>query len=125
VAEWSGEPAYKQVAEDLRGRIRDGRLLSGGQLPSLSEMMREYGVSITVVRMALSELRNEGLVATHQGKGAFVRTDIDPEAKRSQSVSDPQIGVILDELKAVRDEVRLLTERVDQLEVQGGRDNTS
>src|SRR5687768_12528915 len=82
MADWSGEPAYKQVAADLRDRVRDGRLPIDSQLPSLAELMRQYDVSITVVRMALRELRAEGLVTTHQGKGTFVRA-MPPEAEQS------------------------------------------
>lgn len=71
--DWSGEPAYKQLADELRSRIRSGRLKIGDQLPSLSALMAEFSVSSTVVRMALSELRGEGVIITHQGKGAFIR----------------------------------------------------
>src|SRR5437773_2228360 len=74
MTDWSGEPAYKQVADDLRARIRDGRLPVDSQLPSLADLMRQYEVSITVVRMALRELRGEGIISTHQGKGSFVRS---------------------------------------------------
>ena len=73
MADWTrGEPAYLQVAEGLRQKIRSGELGPGEQLPSYSTLMRDYDVSITVARSAVGELRAEGLVSTHQGKGAFV-----------------------------------------------------
>src|SRR4051812_37190588 len=96
MAEWTGEPAYKQVSADLRTRIRDGRLPVGEQLPSLANLMREYEVSITVIRMALSELRSEGAVTTHQGKGTFVR-NVPPEP--SHSAEFQQITRQLDQLR--------------------------
>ena len=102
MAEWSGQPAYKQVADELRRRIRDGRLATGEQLPSIASLMDEFKVSITVVRMALAELRAGGLIATHQGKGAFV-LDSAPAAANGD----------LDELWA---ELRRLSERVASLE---------
>lgn len=102
MAEWSGQPAYKQVADELRRRIRDGRLPVGEQLPSIASLMDEFKVSITVVRMALGELRSAGLIATHQGKGAFV-LDSGPAAANGD----------LDELWA---EVRQLSARVAALE---------
>ena len=73
MADWSGQPAYMQVAGTLRAEIRGGRIPPGSQLPSYEALMRKYGVSITVVRSAVRELKTEGLVLTHQGKGAFVR----------------------------------------------------
>lgn len=102
MADWSGEAAYKQVANELRARIRDGRLPAGAQLPSIAALMDEFQVSVTVVRMALSELRSAGIVATHQGKGAFV---LDPNAVGSGS-----------ELDDLREQIRRLTARVDALE---------
>ena len=68
----SGMPAYLQVADDLRTQIRSGALEPGAQLPSMAQLRQRYGVSNTVVRDALSELRRDGLVVGQQGKGVFV-----------------------------------------------------
>lgn len=105
--EWSGQPAYKQVAHDLRRRIRDGRLKAGEQLPSMAVLMQEFDVSITVVRMALAELRSDGLIATHQGKGAFVL--------------DGAASVEPSDIEALQAEVRELSKRVAALESSRGR----
>jgi DNA-binding GntR family transcriptional regulator len=112
---WSGHPAYKQVAEELRARIADGQLQAGARLPSLPELMTEYGVSITVIRMALAELRNTGLVVTHQGKGSFVAASVPPPADA------PELSAIRAELEALRGQVGQLAEKVAQLEVRGSR----
>lgn len=73
VTDWtSARPAYRQLADALRARMTAGEWSEGDQLPSYAELMREHGVSITVARAAVAALRTEGLVATHQGKGAFV-----------------------------------------------------
>ena len=69
----SGMPAYLQVADDLRTQIRTGALEPGAQLPSMTQLRQRYGVSNTVVRDALNELRRDGLVVGQQGKGVFVR----------------------------------------------------
>ncbi|MET9019241.1 winged helix-turn-helix domain-containing protein [Actinopolymorpha sp. NPDC004070] len=119
MANWSGEPAYKQVAEGLRARIRDGRLKVGAQLPSIADLMHEYEVSITVVRMALSELRSEGLIDSHQGKGSFVRAE--PSAETKTPPPSPEFAAIMQHLDQVHDDVRRLGDRLDHLEkfVQG------
>lgn len=72
---FSGEAVYRRIADDLRAKIRDGRLLPGQQLPSIAVLMREYDVSQTVVKAALAELKTSGDVFGHQGKGTFVRTE--------------------------------------------------
>jgi ribosomal protein S25 len=65
-------PAFKVVAAELRAKIVSGELETGGQLPSASQLRETYGVSGTVVRDALSELRHEGLIVSQIGKGVFV-----------------------------------------------------
>lgn len=56
----------------LAEEIRSGRLPPGARLPTEQDLMREAGVSRTVVREAVAALRAEGLVVTRQGVGAFV-----------------------------------------------------
>lgn len=56
----------------LSEEIRSGRLPPGTRLPTEQALMREAGVSRTVVREAVAALRAEGLVVTRQGVGAFV-----------------------------------------------------
>jgi DNA-binding FadR family transcriptional regulator len=60
------------LVTDLSQRILMGSIAPGDKLPSESEIVREYGVSRTVVREAISKLQASGLVETHQGKGTFV-----------------------------------------------------
>ncbi len=72
----SGKPAYQQVADALRSRILDGTLAPGDMLPSERAIMDEFDVSRTVPRMAIRVLSTEGLIDTHQGKGAFVRRPV-------------------------------------------------
>ena len=88
MTDWSGRPAYAQVADTLRADIRAGRYPPGSQLPSYEALMRKHGVSITVIRSAVRELKTEGLVYTHQGKGAFVRDPL-PEPGAAPAVTSP------------------------------------
>lgn len=60
------------LVTDMSQRILLGRLAPGDKLPSESEIVREYGVSRTVVREAISKLQASGLVETHHGVGTFV-----------------------------------------------------
>ena len=74
MVEFSGRPAYLQIADDLRERILSGQLGAGDKLPSESDLMRDYDMSRTVAKMAINVLRSEGLITSHPGKGSFVRT---------------------------------------------------
>lgn len=110
LADWSkGQHAYQQLAEQLRERIRSGELAPDDQLPSYSELMREFSVSITVARAAVAELRAEGLVATHQGKGAFVLADAASRARPSTDDIESlrrDLTALADQLRTDLDEVR-------------------
>lgn len=114
MAQWTGQPAYKQVADDLRAQIRSGKLAVGSQLPSIADLMHTYEVSITVVRMALSELRAEGLIDSHQGKGSFVRAK--PSGKKPAPAPSPEFDAIMRSLEQVHDGIRRIDKRLDQLE---------
>ena len=63
----------EEVARELGSRIRSGELQPDMRLPSEQTMAMQFGVSRTVIREAIARLKNEGLLTTRQGSGAFVR----------------------------------------------------
>ena len=62
----------QRVVDGVVERIQGGALKPGDRVPTEPELMREFGVSRTVVREAMSRLQAAGLVATRQGVGTFV-----------------------------------------------------
>ncbi|NLS00915.1 FadR family transcriptional regulator [Rhizobium sp. P38BS-XIX] len=62
----------QQVIDQLRLQIETGKLRAGAQLPTEPQLEAAYGVSRTVVREAIADLRAAGLVRPIQGKGVFV-----------------------------------------------------
>jgi len=66
-------PLYTQLADILRERIKSGELPPRSLVPSESYLQQEHGVSRGTVRMAISILRDEGLVVTISGRGTFVK----------------------------------------------------
>jgi GntR family transcriptional regulator len=65
-------PYYHQLKELLRDEIVSGRWPAGVQIPSEPELCRTLDVSRTVVRQALGDLGNEGLLRRRKGLGTFV-----------------------------------------------------
>ncbi|MFF2508233.1 FadR/GntR family transcriptional regulator [Streptomyces sp. NPDC058067] len=61
-----------RVAAMLTEEIESGRLTAGDKLPTEVELVKQLGVSRTVIREAVSRLRNAGLVEARQGRGVFV-----------------------------------------------------
>ncbi|HXW81790.1 MAG TPA: GntR family transcriptional regulator [Acidimicrobiales bacterium] len=67
----SFEPYYLQLKRILLKDLEDNGA-EGSLLPSEAELCARYSVSRTVVRQALAELENDGLVLKVKGKGTFV-----------------------------------------------------
>jgi GntR family transcriptional regulator, transcriptional repressor for pyruvate dehydrogenase complex len=67
-------PAYRQVADELRGQIMRGALPPGARLPAEAELTRMFGVSRSTVREALRALTSQHLIETRRGVqgGSFV-----------------------------------------------------
>src|SRR5690606_20119214 len=65
-------PRYVQLADLMRQRIARGIWPEGHQLPSLEELVAEFGVARATVRHGIGLLADEGLVARRQGQGTFV-----------------------------------------------------
>ena len=64
---------YRDVADKLRSRISSGKYAPKTKLPSLYDLVEEFGVSAISVRRALKDLTYEGLVYGEQGRGVFVK----------------------------------------------------
>lgn len=64
---------YPEIADDLRIRILSGELTPGSQLPTQVELMAEYKTTLMTIRRAIDELAKEGLVASKDKIGVFVR----------------------------------------------------
>jgi ABC-type glycerol-3-phosphate transport system substrate-binding protein len=60
------------VKEVITRRIVDGAYPTGAAIPSESVLAKEFGMSISTIRQALSILVLEGILDKKQGKGTFV-----------------------------------------------------
>ncbi|MBG0830499.1 GntR family transcriptional regulator [Planomonospora sp. ID67723] len=108
MVEKTGQPAYRQIVDELSREIRDGRLPPGAALPSIAQLCERFDVSASVVKSAISVLRTQGVVVGQQGKGVFVR-----EAPAAPA------GDVLAELAEMRQMLAELAERVAALEEKG------
>ncbi|WP_432020832.1 GntR family transcriptional regulator [Streptomyces sp. 1222.5] len=116
MVEWTGKQfAYQQVADDLRRRIAGGEFAETKQLPSYGDLQKAYGVTVTVARAAINQLKADRLVVSHQGKGVFLTAGADQSAAQ---LADP-VGTLTElreEVDRLRTEVGELRERVATLE---------
>jgi DNA-binding FadR family transcriptional regulator len=64
-----GLPAlYYQLADVFRRRIEEGVWPVDSQIPTLDELVTQFGAARATVRQALTIIEGEGLVARHRGR---------------------------------------------------------
>lgn len=69
----SQEPVYRQISRQIRGMVASGALPGGFRLPPERRLARALGVNRSTVLQAYDELKAEGLLDAHVGRGTSVR----------------------------------------------------
>lgn len=96
------------VAQQLQKQIEKGSFAQTGKLPTEAVLAQEFGVSRTVIREAISRLKNEGMVEPRQGSGVFIveRAGIRPlRIDYAQAVEPGAVMQILALRRAIEAEV--------------------
>jgi len=71
--EWEPDrPRWEQIADVIRARIDDGTYPPRSRVPSVQQLVAEYGVAVDTAQKVLTRLRDEGVVYTVRGLGSFV-----------------------------------------------------
>jgi len=65
-------PRQAQIVNHLRRRIVAGEFAPGSKLPSVTQIVREFGASNTTVQRALGHLRDSGYIASKKSRGTYV-----------------------------------------------------
>lgn len=94
----AGQPKYEQVKGELRKRIAKGDLKAGERIPSTKELQELYGVSFTVVRRAVQELKDDGVLYGEAGRAVFVRDRPSPGSPQA-SIERVSAGIASVEAK--------------------------
>jgi DNA-binding FadR family transcriptional regulator len=92
----------QQVVNHLSHLIHSGTLQPGEKIPTESEIVREQGVSRTVVREAISKLQAAGIVATRHGIGTFVLAN----------VNNSDLGIKAGSVTTIREVLAMLELRI-------------
>ena len=69
----AAEFPHRQIAAQLKARIRDGDWAAGERLPSIPAIAEMFGVAKQTVQRAVDQLRVEGVLITKPGSGTYVR----------------------------------------------------
>lgn len=68
----SEEPLYRQLIRQIKLQIESGQLPAGTRLPASRELAEQIDISRISVVNAYAELRAEGYLSAHAGRGTFV-----------------------------------------------------
>jgi GntR family transcriptional regulator len=72
------DPKYRQIADSLRLKIESGQLPPDDQLPTETDLSKEFAASRNTIRDAIKSLISLGMVETRPGQGTFVTRRPDP-----------------------------------------------
>jgi len=105
------QPRYRQVADALTARVRNGTWAVGAMLPTVQELCASFDVSRHTMREALRLMEEDGLVARRQGRGTTVLAER-PAPRFVQDISS------MEELLQYPEQTRLTVLRVREIAAQ-------
>jgi GntR family transcriptional regulator, arabinose operon transcriptional repressor len=107
-------PKYVQLMIRLRDQIEEGNLKPGEPLPTREKLMQEYGLSLSTVTRAITELERQGWLISRQGSGTFVTKHSNDTPESSDDL--PTVGLLLPMKKPISTELvnEIVNEAMDQ-----------
>lgn len=103
-------PSREEIAAQLRDRIVSGDYQVDAKMPSIREIVADFGGSRTTASAALHLLADEGLVAIKDKSVAVVRT-----TEPTDRTPDARLVDARRELLAIKDDVADVRKRLDDV----------
>jgi GntR family transcriptional regulator len=95
------DPIYQQVVEQIRQLVTAGQLKPWAQLPTVRQLAVELRVNPNTIARAYTQLAEEGVISTQQGRGTYVLDVVptsDPRKVRREKLV-AQVDQFLSELE--------------------------
>lgn len=83
-----GPPLYRQLYDQLRGLILNGRLPPGTRLPATRSLALELGLARNTITAAYEQLLAEGYLVGRQGSGTYVSSELPDPTPDGASVDE-------------------------------------
>jgi len=118
------EPAYEQIARQIRARISSGALRPGTALPSVRTLASDLGYNLNTVARAYRLLEEDGFVLIRSRTGAEVVEPAHAPAAGARERLGRDLGEVIGRLRqaGVRpEEIRAMVQR--ELAALGGGEN--
>ena len=110
------------VMNQILKSIESGEMKPGDKLPTEHQLIEMFGVGRSTIREATSTLSMLGYLQSIQGKGCYVREDLDPFKATGLALQDMQSATNIIDLMEVREilecnAVRLAARRADSEDI--------
>lgn len=86
----SEEPIYRQLIRQIKLQIESGQLPAGTRLPASRDLADQMDISRISVVNAYADLRSEGYLSAHAGRGTFVARDAAVQANARSNAHEHQ-----------------------------------
>jgi DNA-binding transcriptional MocR family regulator len=83
------EPIYRQLIRHIRAQIESGILPAGARLPASRDLAHQLQISRISVVNAYAELRSEGFLSAHAGRGTFIAGETNPASLPVKDAPQP------------------------------------
>ncbi|MHC9532153.1 GntR family transcriptional regulator [Dellaglioa sp. BT-FLS60] len=109
-------PLYRQIAEQIEEGIFTGIFPSESQVPSTTEISRQFNINPATVLKGMNQLVANGLIEKKRGLGMFVTKTAQEQitAKRQEEFFNHYVDTFIKEaqqLKLTKSELMALIER--------------
>lgn len=101
------EPIYRQLIRSIRLQIESGSLPAGARLPASRDLARQLNISRISVVNAYAELRAEGFLSAHAGRGTFVSRESSNGNNHTETSTMPTTNDNNSPDRSIRDMMRL------------------
>ena len=120
----NGTPLYRQIVDQIRGRIASGVIAGGSELPPIRKLAEQSAVNPNTVARAYRELEEEGWIEKRRTRGTFVRSRLPKSgSKRHLRELDVALDNTLDLADAASMDLDAVCRRL--LELANGRQTGS
>ena len=94
-------PAYEQIKAQIKAQILSGVLTADEPLTSMRQLARDLRVSVITTTRAYGDLEAEGLIYTVQGRGCFVKGNVELIREQYLRSVNEALRTAADKAKAV------------------------
>ena len=91
----TGEPAYEQIARQVRAHIANGGLPAGTPLPGVRTLAADLGVNLNTVARAYRLLADQGFVSIRDRSGVAVAAPAPSPAPDAHAIFQAELDTLL------------------------------